>query len=191
MKVSAEAFRDLKVICITEEENGLSEDTIALTRSFIVRMVEHKVDACGSIFIWAELDTMPRKLWGIQRMLWKNLCLLVSPVEGMSAELQPYFAVEWPKTCQYWTWKDVKKMLASRERPVITSFVDGCAVGMIGADGALIHKRWRVDTDFEPLACALNSIRCTKDHVHSENFNLRETQHYPVALCDKVLQSLK
>ena len=36
MKVAAEAFKDLKVICITEEENGLSEDTIAMTRSFIV-----------------------------------------------------------------------------------------------------------------------------------------------------------
>ena len=101
------------------------------------------------------------------------------------------FAVEWPKTCQYWSWKDVQKMLGSRDRPVFTSLVDGCAVGLIGNDGALIHKRWHVDSDYEPLANTLDSIRCTKDHSHSESFSLRETQHYPVALCRRVLQSLK
>ena len=34
-----------------------------------------------------------RKLWGIQRKLWKNLCLLVSPVDGVGEGLQPYFGV--------------------------------------------------------------------------------------------------
>ncbi|OLQ08129.1 Retrovirus-related Pol polyprotein from transposon TNT 1-94 [Symbiodinium microadriaticum] len=179
MKLAAEAFRDLRVICITEEENGLCEEIIALTRNFVVSMVEKGHDA------------RLRKLWGIQRKLWKNLCLLVSPVEGVVEELQPYFAVEWPKTCQYWSWKDVQKMLESRERPVLTSLVDGCAVGMVGTDGLLIHKRWRVDSDYPPLASTLDSFRCTKDHIHSSNFDLRETQHYPVSMCEKVLSSLK
>ena len=65
MKVAAEAFRDLSVICITEEENALSEDTIALARNFIVSIVEKKV----RVLVWSStpyssftrpsLDTMP------------------------------------------------------------------------------------------------------------------------------------
>ena len=199
MKLAAETFRSLKVICITEEENGLCEEIIALTRNFVVSMVEQGVrvlvwssTACTGGCLWQYThrgkpghDARLRKLWGIQRKLWKNLCLLVSPVEGVVDELQPYFAVEWPKTCQYWSWKDVQKMLESRERPVLTSLVDGCSVGMVGADGLLVHKRWRVDSDYPPLASTLESLRCTKDHIHSSNFDLRETQHYPVSMCEK------
>ena len=65
MKVAAEAFRDLSVICITEEENALSEDTIALARNFIVSIVEKKVRVLVwsstpySSFTRASLDTMP------------------------------------------------------------------------------------------------------------------------------------
>ena len=205
MKLAAETFRFLKVICITEEENGLCEEIIALTRNFVVSMVEQGVRVlvwsstpCTGGCLWQYThrgrpghDARLRKLWGIQRKLWKNLCLLVSPVEGVADDLQPYFAVEWPKTCQYWSWKDVQKMLESRERPVLTSLVDGCSVGMVGADGLLVHKRWRVDSDYPPLASTLDSLLCTKDHIHSNNFDLRETQHYPVSMCEKVLSSLK
>ena len=205
VKIAAEAFRDLRVVCITEEENGLCEEIIALIRNFVVSKVEKGV----RVLVWSSTpilalavvaasspgkpghDARLRKLWGTQRKLWKNLCLLVSPAEGVGEELQPYFAVEWPKTCQYWSWKDVQKMLESRERPVLTSLVDGCAVGMVGADGRLIHKRWRVDSDHTLLASPLGSLRCTKDHIHSSNFDLRETQHYPVSMYEKVLSSLK
>ena len=132
-----------------------------------------------------------RKLWGIQRKLWKNLGVLISPVEHVALALKPFFAVEWPKTCQYWNWKDVVKTLSSRPREVFTSLVDGCAVGMVGKDGNPIRKRWRVDCDYKPLASSLDTIRCTEDHVHSESFDLRETQHYPLDMCRKVLRSLK
>ena len=49
MKVAAEAFKNLKVVCVTEEENGLSEETIALLRCFIVRMVEGGV----RVLVWS------------------------------------------------------------------------------------------------------------------------------------------
>ena len=85
------------------------------------------------------------------------------------------------------------KTLSSRPREVFTSLVDGCAVGMVGKDGNPIRKRWRVDCDYDykPLASSLDTIRCTEDHVHSESFDLRETQHYPLDMCRKVLRSLK
>ena len=149
MKVAVEAFKNLKVVCVTEEENGLSEETIALLRCFIVRMVEGGV----RVLVWSSTpctggclyqnlhrgrpghEARIRKLWGIQRKLWKNLGVLISPVEHVAHELQPFFAVEWPKTCQYWNWKDVLQTLSSRPREVFTSLVDGCAVGMVGKDG--------------------------------------------------------
>ena len=43
MKIASEAFKDLKVICITEDENGLLDETIALLRAGIVRFVENHV----------------------------------------------------------------------------------------------------------------------------------------------------
>ena len=62
---------------------------------------------------------------------------------------------------------------------------------MVGTDGLLIHKRWRVDSDHTLLASTLDSLRCTKDHIHSSNFDLRETHHYAVSMCEEVLSSLK
>ncbi|CAE7245174.1 unnamed protein product [Symbiodinium sp. CCMP2592] len=145
MKVAAEAFKNLRVVSVTEDENGLSDETIAVLRCFIVHMVE-------------EFNSLH---WG---KLWKNLNILIAPVESVALELQPYFAVEWPKTCQYWNWKDVKKTLNSRQREVSSSLVDGCAVGMVGSDGHLVHKRWRIDCDYETSVLCFN-FNCSRSRV--------------------------
>ena len=205
MKIASEAFKDLKVICITEDENGLLDETIALLRAGIVRFVENHVH----VLVWSSTpctggclyqylnrgkpgyDTRLKRLWGIQRKLWKNLGVLVAPLDVAAVDLQPYLAVEWPKTCQYWSWKDVQKLLLGRERQIISNIVDGCVVGLIGSDGLPIHKRWRVDTDLPSLGASLSQIKCNQDHQHSVQFNLRETQHYPEALCTTALKSLR
>ena len=59
-------------------------------------------------------------------------------------------------------------MLENCERPVLTSLVDEYSVGMVGG-----------------------CLRCTKDYIHSSNFDLREIQHYSVSMCEKVLSFLK
>ncbi|CAE6970586.1 unnamed protein product [Symbiodinium sp. CCMP2592] len=169
MKVAAEAFKNLRVVSVTEDENGLSDETIAVLRT---------------------RGKNPKALGNPEEAL-EELEHPIAPVESVALELQPYFAVEWPKTCQYWNWKDVKKTLDSRQREVSSSLVDGCAVGMVGSDGHLVHKRWRIDCDYKPLALRLDTIRCTQDHVHSESFDLRQTQHYPLDMCRVVLRSLK
>ena len=128
---------------------------------------------------------------GLRRKLWKNLAVLVALCEGVADYLQPYVAVEWPKACQYWSWKDVQKFLHNRERPIITNVVDGCMVGMVREDGLLVHKRWRVDTDLPSLSAALSQVKCSQDHQRSSRFNLRDTQHYPAALCRLALESLR
>ena len=204
LKVASEAFADVEVICVTEDENGLLDETIALLRAGIVRFVEN----CVHVLVWSSTpctggclcqhlnkgkpgyETRLRRLWGIRRKLWKNLAVLVKPLEDVGEDLQPYLAVEWPKTCQYWSWKDVQKLLWGRPRKMVSTIVDGCMVGLRGDDNLLIHKRWRVDTDVPTLSAGLSHYRCSQDHEHSARFNLRETQHYPAALCTTVLLSL-
>ena len=74
--------------------------------------------------------------------------------------------------------------------PVYTSYVDGCAAGLLGNDGLPIAKRWRVMVTDARVSEGLNSLRCDKSHEHSLRFVLRETQHYPDVLCRRVLESL-
>ena len=204
MKVASEAFADVEVICVTEDENGLLEETIALLRAGIVRFVEN----CVRVLIWSSTpctggclfqylnkgkpgyDARLKRLWSIQRKLWKNLSVLVAPLEDVGEDLQLYLAVEWPKTCQYWNWRDVQKLLGSRRRKMVSTIVDGCVVGLRGDDKLLIHKRWRVDTDMPTLSAGLSHYRCSQDHGRSAQFNLRETRRYSAALCATVLLSL-
>ena len=48
MKIASKAFNDLKLICVTEDENGLLDETIALLRAGIVRFVENHV----RVLVW-------------------------------------------------------------------------------------------------------------------------------------------
>ena len=49
MKIASQAFSDLKVICVTEDENGLLDETVALLRAGIVRFVENHV----RVLVWS------------------------------------------------------------------------------------------------------------------------------------------
>ena len=78
MKIASEAFKDLKVICITEDENGLLDETIALLRAGIVPFAENRV----RVLVWSSTpctggclyqylnrgkpgyDTRLKRLWG-------------------------------------------------------------------------------------------------------------------------------
>ena len=96
MKIASEAFKDLKVVCVTEDENGLIDETIALLRAGILRFVENHVH----VLVWSSApctggclyqylnrgkpgyDTRLKRLWEIQRKLWKNLGVLVAPLDA-------------------------------------------------------------------------------------------------------------
>ena len=205
MRQAAQCVPGVEVICITEEENGLQDETIALVRSAIVRYIEYGV----RVLVWSSTlctggclyqnlhrnkpghDAYLRKVWGVQRKLWKNFGVLVGNIEDEGGTYtQPFFAVEWPKTCQYWSWKATLKFFREWKKTIITTHVDGCAVGMVDQRGTLVYKRWRVDTDYEPLAVVLDRLRCDGTHQHSNDFDLRSTQHYPPDMCLLVLRSL-
>ena len=102
--------------------------------------------------------------------------------------LSDHWAVEWPARCAYW--KQTESFFERMSYPVHTSYVDGCAAGLLGNDGLPVAKRWRVMVTDARISEGLNSFRCDRSHGHSLRFVLRETQHYPDVLCRRVLESL-
>ena len=98
--------------------------------------------------------------------------------------------IEWPRTCQYWHWRTTKNFLLNHHRELESSTVHGYAVGLLDQHGVAVKKTWRVDTDLHVLRELLESFRCNGGHAHSENFDLKETQHYPLEMCKRILSCL-
>ena len=74
----------------------------------------------------------------------------------------------------------------------LRNVVLGCSedVQLIGRDGYLIKKQWRVTTDLPSLADRLSRMTCDGSHTHSSNFDLKGAQHYPVRMCRAILETL-
>ncbi|CAE7443092.1 unnamed protein product [Symbiodinium sp. CCMP2592] len=69
--------------------------------------------------------------------------------------------------------------------------VDGCALDMRGRDHLLIAKRWRVVTTHPAVAESIRVYRCSGKHEHSKDFDLKNTQHYPVELVKSFFEALR
>ena len=139
----------------------------------------------------AGYDVYLKKIWGVQRKLWRGFESLVQPLSELPDNCySPFLAIEWPKTCQYWHWKSTKKTENNHHRAILTAIVHGCSVGMVGKDGLLVKKQWRIDTDLEALRAELSGFVCDGRHEHSSQYDLKETQHYPLEMCKRLLRSL-
>ena len=197
--------RGVKVIRITEKEDGLADETIAILRSHIERLCRLQVcvlvwsstpctGGCTWQYIHRQRDGYEKylkKVWGIQRKLFAGFQVLCREVEDLrDGCLNPFVAIEWPKTCQYWHWRTTKNFLVNHHRELESSLVHGCAVGLVDQRGVPVKKIWRVDTDLHALRELLQDFRCPGNHAHSESFDLKETQHYPVEMCKRILSCL-
>ena len=190
---------------ITERESGLADEVIAVLRSHIERLCRLQVNVlvwsstpctggCAWQFIHRRRDgyeSYLRQVWRIQQKLFAGFHILCREVEDLPTGcLNPFIAIEWPKTCQYWHWKTIKNFLVKHHREVESSLVHGCAVGLVDQLGVAVRKIWRVDTDLRALREVLQTFRCSGNHKHSESFDLKETQHYPVDMCKRILSCL-
>ena len=63
-------------------------------------------------------------------------------LDGTMCNLADHWAVEWPARSAYW--KQAESFFERLDHPGHTSYVDGCAAGLLGNDGLPIAKRWRV-----------------------------------------------
>ena len=172
MRQASKEIEHVCVVCITEDENGLLDETIALVRSSIALWVERGI----RVLVWSSTpctggcpyqylnrqnpDYIPRlkRLWGVHRKLFKNLNVLVAPLPQLPAGcLHPHIAI------------DVQKFFSSWRRELRNVIVLGCSadVQLIGRDGYLIKKQWRVTTDLPSLADRLSRVTCDGSHSHS------------------------
>jgi len=62
---------------------------------------------------------------------------------------------------------------------------------MRGRDHLLIAKRWRVVTTHATVAEHICVYRCSREHEHSKDFDLKRTQHYPMQLVESFLAALR
>ena len=100
--------------------------------------------------------------------------------------LNPSIAVEWPKGCTYWKLPKVKGILD--KHGLDKSDFDGCAVGIVNADGIPLKKPWSVATNVGMLGKTLSKFkcRCTSPHAQGRGQSLKNTENYAFKLTDAI-----
>ncbi|CAE7433195.1 emm6 [Symbiodinium sp. CCMP2592] len=187
----------VNVLTVTERDDGASAQTLLELKAIFAAQIKKK----GFVFLWASTpctggcpyqrlrarDPAYRRgrlaqHWRLHRKLWRSLVELTSFVHA--------WAIEWPRACAYWSWRQTEHFLSSRPYVLHDVPVDGCALDMRGRDHLLIAKRWRVVTTHPAVAESIRVYRCSGKHEHSKDFDLKSTQHYPVELVKSFFEAL-
>ena len=198
MRASSENLEWVNVLTVSERDDGASQQTMLELKAICALQIRKK----AYVFLWASTpctggcpyqrlharDPVNRRgrlaqHWRLHRKLWKTFVELTGFVHA--------WAVEWPRSCAYWSWRQTEKFLSSRPYVLHDVPVDGCALDMRGRDHLLIAKRWRVVTTHPAVAEGIRVYRCSKEHEHSKDFDLRATQHYPVVLVRSFFEALR
>ena len=200
MSEASKKVEDVSVLTVSESDDGTKPGTIGSVK----RLASLRIRRGGRVFLWSSAprtggSPFQRLLvsmrgaayrqgrlarhWALHRKLWRSFMELSQFVHG--------WAIEWPLRCAYWNWRQTQSFLRTRTYPLYSFTVDGCALGMRGRDGELILKRWRVITTHPKVEDCLSAFACNKQHQHSQNFNLPETQHYPEEMVTAFLQALR
>ncbi|CAE7706840.1 unnamed protein product [Symbiodinium sp. CCMP2592] len=188
----------VNVLTVSERDDGASAQTLLELKAIFAEQIKKK----GFVFLWASTpctggcpyqrlrarDPAYRRgrlaqHWRLHRKLWRSLVELTSFVHA--------WAIEWPRACAYWSWRQTEHFLSSRPYVLHDVPVDGCALDMRGRDHLLIAKRWRVVTTHPAVAESIRVYRCSGKHEHSKDFDLKSTQHYPVELVKSFFEALR
>ena len=198
MREACEGLTWVNVLTVSERDDGAAPATVAEIKAVISAHIRNK----GFVFLWASTPCTggcpyqrlhARSLtyrrgrlaqhWRLHRRLWKAFVELSGCVHA--------WAIEWPRSCAYWSWRQTQSFLASRPYTLHDVPVDGCALEMRGRDHLLIAKRWRVVTTHATVAEHICVYRCSREHEHSKDFDLKRTQHYPMQLVESFLAALR
>ena len=104
------------------------------------RVIEHRVEHNR---VWAKTERLARE----------------------DRKLGGRIAIEWPKTCMYWGYPRVKRLIS--ELGIIKAECHGCAFGLHDSQGVPIKKPWYVYTDSPDMAAELNKYKCPGCPKHS------------------------
>ena len=122
-------------------------------------------------------------LFTVHRKLWRSWLKLNSHPQVKM------WVIEWPQRCSYWGWQSTRSFLSTRERRA--GIVNGCMAGMVGQDGLLVKKIWKlVSNEQSFVARTQSAFTCDGSHEHSQKFVLKSTQHCPVHFARVALKSL-
>ncbi|CAE7790260.1 unnamed protein product [Symbiodinium sp. CCMP2592] len=197
MRAASQDLNWVNVLTVSERDDGASAQTLLELKAIFAEQIKKK----GFVFLWASTpctggcpyqrlrarDPAYRRgrlaqHWRLHRKLWRSLVELTSFVHA--------WAIEWPRACAYWSWRQTEHFLSSRPYVLHDVPVDGCALDMRGRDHLLIAKRWRVVTTHPAVAESIRVYRCSGKHEHSKDFDLKSTQHYPVELVKSFFEAL-
>ena len=135
MKATSENLAWVNVLTVSERDDGASQHTMLELKTICAMQIRRK----GYVFLWASTpctggcpyqrlharDPVYRRgrlaqRWRLHRKLWKNFVELTGFVHA--------WAVEWPRSCAYWSWHQTEKFLSSRHYVLHDVPVDGCVV---------------------------------------------------------------
>ena len=88
-------------------------------------------------------------------------------------------AIEWPNSCLYWQWPQVRKFL--QEEGFSHRRIDGCALGLASRrTGLPILKPWKIASNSERFLQGFDGYRCDGSHHHTpcEGSDTKLTEGY-------------
>eukprot|EP00435_Cladocopium_sp_Y103_P033668 s1073_g8.t1 len=107
-------------------------------------------------------------------------------------ELGGHISFDWPKPSE--GWKIPKSLEFIKKHNLLVAEPEGCALGLVDANGDPHLKRWRVVTSSYLVARNLDVYKCTHDHdfKHSqlEGSKTSKSAYYPEAMCQCISNSL-
>ena len=194
------AAHSVFVLPVTQEVDGTSRETVGqlmsamnVTRSWGMKVVLWSSTPCAVGSPWQrkqDYNDNPsyrnhlQALFTVRRKLWKSwLKLKTHPQVSV-------WMIEWPQRCSYWGWQSTKSFLKTRDHHV--GLAHGCAAGMVGEDGLLVKKVWKlVSNDEDFIQMMHGTFACDQTHGHSQKFDLKATQHYPEAFAETEMAVLR
>ena len=145
---------------------------------------QHVCIAKGGVKYAEELEVRRKKL---RRMLKKFLVLAAKVI--MNGGIVTF---EWPRHCLGWMFKELLLFILKWRMFVID--IDGCACGLVDANGVPHLKQWRFISSDPRVAQSLGGLRCAhpKGFPHSpiQGSATERSGYYPRLLCRALLRGI-
>ena len=88
-------------------------------------------------------------------------------VAARALESGGHIAIEWPASCAYWGWDDVRDFIDKHGLSVVR--IDGCALGVKSPrTGIPIRKPWKIATSSKVMCASMAGFRCDGSHEHAQ-----------------------
>ena len=196
-QIADKEYQDCKVIRITEKED-LNDPS---TRKHIVSLCKEHRRLGHPILIWTSLPCTGGTSWSHVNLSFdgdrekvyearKKFNKLWASFVDLSDSLttcRPNYAVEWPRSCVYWSWHRVHKWMEKHQ--LIKTNFDGCRYGLKDSHGIPVKKPWTVAANCDTVRREFDGKKCRNNHEHAKC--LKESESYSKAIVRAVHKAFK